>query len=73
MLKKILLFLVVLLFAVLACSIPQKGDDIKLNGTVTHSAPTPVNKVDAKEAIQAYAQDVLGFEISNLFAGGTAG
>jgi hypothetical protein len=73
MLKKILLFLVVLLFAVLACSIPQKGDDIKLNGTVTHSAPTPVDKVDAKEAIQAYAQDVLGFEISNMFAGGTAG
>ena len=73
MLKKILLSLVVLLFAILACAMPQNGDDIELSGTVTHSDPTPVDKIDAKEAIQAYARDVLGFEISKLFAGGTAG
>ena len=60
--------------SILACGgLPQRLDDIELGGTVTHSAPTPVEKIDAKEAIQTFAQDVLGIQIPKLFAGGAAG
>jgi hypothetical protein len=72
--KRILFPIFLLVVSILACAdMPQGPGDIELSGTVTHSAPTPVDKVDAKEAIQTYAQDVLGLQIPNLFAGGAAG
>lgn len=72
--KKILLPVFLLIVSILACSlIPQKVGDVELRGTVTHSTPSLVDKIDAKQAIQTYAQDVLSLQISNLFAGGAAG
>lgn len=72
--KKILIPILLILIAILACSgLPQNPRGVELSGTVTHSAPTPVDKIDAKEAIQTYAREVLGLEISSLLAGGTAG
>ena len=72
--KKILLPFFLLFVSILACAgIPQRPDDVELGGTVTHSAPTLVDKIDAKEAIQTYAQDVLGLQLDSLFAGGAAG
>ena len=73
--RKTLLIPMILLFgAILACNgTPRVGDGIELGGTVTHSTPTPVGKVTAKEAIQTYASDVLGLEIPSLLAGGTSG
>jgi len=72
--QKILIPVIILLIAILACTgLPQGPGDIELSGTVTHSAPTPIDKIDAKEAIQTFARDVLGLEISSLLAGGTAG
>ena len=71
--KKLIFPTILVLFAILACSIPQNGGEVELGGTVTYSAPTPVEKVEAKEAIQTYASDVLGLQIPNLLAGGTAG
>lgn len=71
---KLFIVILLLVLAILACSgFPPGGDDLELRGTVTHSAPTPVDKIEAKEAIQTYALDVLGLEIPNLVAGGTAG
>jgi hypothetical protein len=72
--KKILIPIILLLIAILACSgLSQNPGGVELSGTVTHSAPTPVDKIDAKEAIQTYAREVLGLEIPSLLAGGTAG
>jgi hypothetical protein len=72
--KKLLMIVTILIISILACSnIPQGPGGVELEGTVTHSDPTPVDKIDAKEAIQTYASDVLGLDIPNLFAGGTAG
>ena len=63
-----------LIVSILACSlIPQKIGDVELRGTVTHSTPSLVDKIDAKLAIQTYAQDVLSLQLKNLFAGGAAG
>ena len=71
---KIWIAVAILIISILACSnMPQSPGGVELSGTVTHSDPTPVGKIDAKEAIQTYASDILGLEISNLFAGGTAG
>ena len=67
--KKILLPIFLLVVLILACAdIPTSPGDIELGGTVT-----PVDKVDAKEAIQTYAQDVLGLQIPRLLAGGASG
>ena len=72
--KKIFLPIFLLIVSILACSlIPQKVGDVELRGTVTHSTPSLVDKIDAKQAIQTYAQDVLSVQINNLFAGGAAG
>ncbi|MFN2236638.1 MAG: hypothetical protein ACK2U1_20600 [Anaerolineales bacterium] len=72
--KKIFLPIFLLIVSILACSlIPQKVGDVELRGTVTHSTPSLVDKIDAKQAIQTYAQDVLSLQINNLFAGGAAG
>ena len=72
--KKIFLPIFLLIVSILACSlIPQKVGDVELSGTVTHSTPSLVDKIDAKQAIQTYAQDVLSLQINNLFAGGAAG
>lgn len=72
--KKILFPIFLLIVSILACSlIPQKVGDVELRGTVTHSTPSLVDKIDAKQAIQTYAQDVLSLQINNLFAGGAAG
>jgi hypothetical protein len=60
--KKIFLPFLLLLALILACGgLPQNGD------------PTPDDEIDAKEAIQTYANDVLGLEITQLFAGGASG
>ncbi len=61
--KKIFLPIIVLMILTLACGGVPQGQN----------APEPVDKIDAKAAIQTYASDVLGLEISSLFAGGTAG
>ena len=72
--KKIFLPIFLLIITILACSlIPQKVGEVELRGTVTHSTPSLVDKIDAKQAIQTYAQDVLSLQINNLFAGGAAG
>jgi hypothetical protein len=72
--KKIFFPIFLLIVSILACSlIPQKVGDVELRGTVTHSTPSLVDKIDAKQAIQTYAQDVLSLQINNLFAGGAAG
>lgn len=72
--KKIFLPIFLLIVSILACSlIPQEVGDEELRGTVTHSTPSLVDKIDAKQAIQTYAQDVLALQINNLFAGGAAG
>ena len=72
--KKIFLPIFLLIVSILACSlIPQKVGDVELRGTVAHSTPSLVDKIDAKLAIQTYAQDVLSLQINNLFAGGAAG
>jgi hypothetical protein len=72
--KKIFLPIFLLIVSILACSlIPQNVGDVELRGTVTHSTPSLVDKIDAKLAIQTYAQDVLSLQINNLFAGGAAG
>ena len=61
--KKILLPILLLMLVILACGgVPQDN-----------KPADPVEKISSKEAIQTYAQDVLGLEISNLFAGGTTG
>ena len=67
--KKIYLPIFLLLISILACAdVPQDP-----GGTDAPSIPTPVDRIDAKEAIQTYAQDVLGFQIPQLVAGGAAG
>jgi len=71
---KLLIPILLLFVVILACSgFPRGTGDLELSGTVTHSAPTPVDKIEAKEAIQTYALDVLGLEIPSLVAGGTSG
>lgn len=61
--KKIFLPILILMIVTLACGgAPQEND-----------VPAPSDKIDVKEAIQTYAQDVLGLEILSLFAGGTTG
>lgn len=61
--KKIFLSILILMIVTLACGgAPQETE-----------TPLPSEKIEAKEAIQTYAQDVLGVEISKLFAGGTTG
>jgi len=72
--KKILLPIFLLFVSIMACAgLPQRPGDLELLGTVTHSAPTLVDKIDAKEAIQTYGRDVLGLQLDSLFAGGAAG
>ena len=52
--KKIVLPILILIIVTLACGgAPQEND-----------VPAPSEKIDAKEAIQTYARDVLGLEIS---------
>ncbi len=68
--KKILAAILALVLAILACN----GEDgPRLSGTATYQPSTPVTKIEAKEAIQVYAGDVLGLAIDNLLAGGTSG
>ena len=70
--KKNLLPIFLLVVSILACAgIPRGPDDLELSGTATHTPP--IGKVDPKEAIQIYAQDVLGLQISKLLAGGGGG
>jgi len=60
--KKILLPILLLLILTLACGgLPQNGES------------TPEDEIDAKEAIQTYANDVLGLKITRLLAGGASG
>jgi hypothetical protein len=74
MIRKLLLPIFLLVVAIIACGwMPQSLSKFNLRGTVTHTAPTPVDKVDAKQAIQTYAQDVLGIQIPKLLAGGGSG
>ena len=71
--SKWLLSLLVLLIAILACTGPEGEELPQIAGTVTYEESPPVTKIEAKEAIQVYARDVLGIEIPNLRAGGTSG
>ena len=62
-----------LVLAVLAWAGPEIKGAPKIAGTVTYEESTPVTQIEAKEAIQVYARDVLGIDIPNLTAGGTSG
>jgi hypothetical protein len=74
MIKKVLIPIFFVVISILACVlIPQSIGDIEFGGSNTNAAPTPVDKIDAKEAIQTYAQDVLGLQVPKLFAGGGGG
>jgi len=73
-----LLAIVAMLLAVLACTVPGFGDrqgsgGVQLAGTITYEEAAPVPQIDAKEAIQTYANNVLGLDIPNLTAGGKSG
>lgn len=72
--KKFILLILLIILSILACGLLP---DIPFIGgpdeTTTPADPTPVAEVDAKTAIQTYAQDVLGIQISRLFAGGASG
>jgi hypothetical protein len=70
--------LIALGLAILACAAPglRNGQDAggpRLAGTVTYDESEPVPKIEAKEAIQTYALDVLGLDIPDLTAGGKSG
>ena len=68
-----ILTLGVLLLGILACAGPASdGSGPRVVGTVDREAE-PVSKMDAVEAIQTYALDVLGLNIPDLKAGGRAG
>jgi hypothetical protein len=71
--NKWILALVVLLLGVLACASPDTEGSPSLAGTITHEGGTPVAQIDAVEAIQVYALDILGIDIPKLKAGGTSG
>jgi len=61
--KKIQFLFLILILVILACGTP--GSD--------GSDPAPAGQIDAKDAIQTYARDVLGLDIPNLMAGSTTG
>ncbi len=61
--RKIIIPILILLLVTLACG----------GAPPTKEAPAPAEEIDAKEAIQTYANDVLGLDIPSLFAGGTSG
>lgn len=65
--------IIVLVFGVLACATPTRTGSPSLSGTVEVERGTRVPQVDAVNAIQTFAQEVLGLSIPNLKAGGTAG
>jgi hypothetical protein len=70
--------LIGLTLAILACAVPAIGDGQgtggpRLAGTITYQESAPVPQIDAKEAIQTYARDVLGLDIPDLTAAGKSG
>ena len=65
--------IIAFLLCILACSNPSKGESPKLAGPVEIEGSTPVPQVDAVEAIQTYAQVVLGLSLTDLTAGGSMG
>lgn len=70
--------LIGLALAILACAVPAIGDGQdtggpRLAGTITYQESAPVPQIDAKEAIQTYAWDVLGLDIPDLTAAGKSG
>ena len=71
--KRWILALLALTLAILACAGPNIEGAPKLSGTVTYEEAQKVTQIDAKEAIQTYARDVVGIEIPNLKAGGKSG
>ncbi len=76
---RLILVVLVMLIVILACSAPGIGnipgfeDGPQLAGTVTYEESEPVPQIDAVEAIQTYAQNVLGLDIPDLKAGGKSG
>jgi hypothetical protein len=66
--------LIVLSLVILACAIPGIRNGRNPGGPrITFDEFEPVSKIDAKEAIQTYALEVLGLEIPNLMASGKSG
>ncbi len=65
--------IVALFFGILACTSPPGNQSPRLAGTVAFEGGAPIPQVDAKEAIQTYAKDVLGLTIEDLMAGGKSG
>ena len=65
--------IIAVFFGILACASPSGDSAPRLAGTVEVEGGTPISRVDAKEAIQTYAMEVLGLNIPNLQAGGRSG
>ena len=63
----------ILLMAILACTRPEGDGSSRLQQTLDRGGSTPVANVDAVDAIQTYAQDTLGLDVSGLRAGGRSG
>jgi hypothetical protein len=74
--KKYQWIFAVLMLAVviLACAGgPDPEDAPQLAGTVAYEEGQPVTQIEAKEAIQTYAREVVGLDIPDLRAGGKSG
>jgi len=71
--KKLIFAILVLWLVALACAGSDIADVPQLAGTAAFEESTPVTNIEAKEAIQVYAREVLGIDIPNLMAGGTSG
>lgn len=67
--KKLIIMLIVLTAAILACA----GPGPETTPVITLDRGTPVTQIEAEEAIQTFARNVLGLDIPNLRGGGRTG
>lgn len=65
--------MIALLIGVIACASPSEGQSIHFDGTIAVERGTPIPQVEAVEALQTYAQEVLGMSLLDLRAGGRMG
>lgn len=65
--------IIAVLIGILACTSPSGDTSPRIAGTVEIDGGTPVTRVDARAAMQTYAKEVLGLNISNIQAVGKSG
>lgn len=65
--------IVFLLMGILACVSPSQESSPRAAGTIAVEDVTRVPKVEAKEAIQSYAMEILGLNIPDVSAVGRSG